>query len=298
MKFNNIEALIENSINIPENKKFCAIIGSNPSHGARSPLLWNAAFEKMNIDMTMIPLDCKPTNIFNLLEALEKTQSFVGGAIAAPFKENTAKWLNKKITKESKAIGAVNCIFRNELNQLTGTNTDGEAAIISIKKNLGTLNNKKILILGTGGTAKAITAYLIPELNSNGELIIVGRNFNKLGFSSLYKQTKVILWKDLQKTLYNINLVINCTSIGWGEQSTKSPMPKELLDLLPNSSKIFDVIYDPNPTIFLSYAKEKKFDTLNGSDMNLEQAVLAYTKVNNIRENLEKIKIHMLSAIN
>ena len=54
MKFNNIETLIENSINISKNKKFCAIIGSNPSHGARSPLLWNAAFEKMNIDMIMI----------------------------------------------------------------------------------------------------------------------------------------------------------------------------------------------------------------------------------------------------
>ena len=44
---NNIENLIENKIRIPQNKKFCAIIGSNPSKGARSPLLWNRTFKQM-----------------------------------------------------------------------------------------------------------------------------------------------------------------------------------------------------------------------------------------------------------
>ena len=60
---------------------------------------------------------------------------------------------------------------------------------------------------------------------------------------------------------------------------------------------IFDVIYDPNPTVFLNYAKEKGFINLSGLDMNLEQAVLAFAKVNDLSDNLEEIKKHMISAI-
>ena len=65
---------------------------------------------------------------------------------------------------------------------------------------------------------------------------------------------------------------------------------------MPNKSKIFDVIYDPNPTLLLSYAKNVGLDVLNGLSMNLEQAVLAYAKVNNMPKNLEQIRNHMLSA--
>ena len=185
MSLNQIKRLVENSIDITHNKKFCAIIGSNPSKGARSPLLWNAAFKKTKVDNIMIALDCKSSNIYNLLKTLEKTESFTGGAITSPFKENTAKWLGKNTTKESQKIGAINCIFRNNSNKLSGTNTDGEAAIISMKRKFGTLRNKKIIILGNGGTAKAIIAYLIPELGLEGRVIIVGRDIKKLEFSKL-----------------------------------------------------------------------------------------------------------------
>lgn len=194
MKNTDIRDLITNSVTIPENKNFCSIIGSNPSKGARSPLLWNKAFKEMNLNNTMIPFDCETHNINALLQVLENHSFFKGGAIAAPFKENTAKWLNNKITKESKKIGAVNCIFRNNKEELIGTNTDGEAAILSIKNNFGPIDDKKPLILGTGGTAKAIVAYLVPELNHAHEIAIVGNSFSKLEFHKLYKNTKAFLY--------------------------------------------------------------------------------------------------------
>ena len=287
--------LLENKINIPEEKFFCSIIGSNPSKGARSPLLWNTTFEKMDIDIKMIPFDCTENHIKKLLQVLEKNDFYIGGAIAAPFKEHVFNWLGENITEKSRKIGAVNCIFK-ENNKLIGTNTDGEAAVISIKKSFGQLNNKNVVILGSGGTAKAIAAYLIPELIPNGKLTIVGRDFEKLQFHKLYKNTQAILWRDIDKKLNEFELIINCTSIGWDNQSTKSPISENLIKLLPNKSKIFDVIYDPNPTLLLSYAKNVGLDVLNGLSMNLEQAVLAYAKVNNMPKNLEQIRNHMLSA--
>ncbi len=287
--------LLENKINIPEEKFFCSIIGSNPSKGARSPLLWNTTFEKMGLDIKMIPFDCNENHIKKLLQALEKNDFYIGGAIAAPFKEHVFNWLGENITEKSRKIGAVNCIFK-ENNKLIGTNTDGEAGVISIKKNFGQLNNKNVVILGSGGTAKAIAAYLVPELIPNGKLTIVGRDFEKLQFHKSYKNTQAILWRDIDKKLNEFELIINCTSIGWDNQSTKSPISENLIKLLPNKLKIFDVIYDPNPTLLLSYAKNVGLDVLNGLSMNLEQAVLAYAKVNNMPENLEQIRNHMLSA--
>ena len=287
--------LLENKINIPEEKFFCSIIGSNPSKGARSPLLWNTTFEKMGLDIKMIPFDCNENHIKKLLQALEKNDFYIGGAIAAPFKEHVFNWLGENITEKSRKIGAVNCIFK-ENNKLIGTNTDGEAGGISIKKKFGQLNNKNVVILGSGGTAKAIAAYLVPELIPNGKLTIVGRDFEKLQFHKSYKNTQAILWRDIDKKLNEFELIINCTSIGWDNQSTKSPISENLIKLLPNKLKIFDVIYDPNPTLLLSYAKNVGLDVLNGLSMNLEQAVLAYAKVNNMPENLEQIRNHMLSA--
>ncbi len=297
MNVQNIKKLIENSIEIPIGKKFSAIIGSRPSKGARSPLLWNAAFKKMNLENLMIPLDCDPLNINKLLDTLNKTEMFIGGAITAPFKEDTAKWLNNNITEESKKIGAVNCIFRNEAHELIGTNTDGEAAIKSMKKNFGLFNYNKILLMGSGGTAKAITAYLEPEINKKSQFIIIARNLKKVNFHKLYKNVKVFLWKDLNKILSKTDLVINCTTVGWGDQYSISPIPKNFFHLLPTNSKIFDVIYDPDPTLLLTYAKEHKLDVLNGLNMNLEQAVLAYAKVNKMNNNLKIIKDYMMSAI-
>ena len=93
------------------------------------------------------------------------------------------------------------------------------------------------------------------------------------------------------------NLIINCTTIGWDSQSSKSPISNNLFDLLSKESMIFDVIYDPNPTVFLNYAEEKGFVSLSGLDMNVEQAVLAFAKVNNLSDNLEEIKRHMISAL-
>ena len=137
--------LLENKINIPEEKFFCSIIGSNPSKGARSPLLWNTTFEKMGLDIKMIPFDCNENHIKKLLQALEKNDFYIGGAIAAPFKEHVFNWLGENITEKSRKIGAVNCIFK-ENNKLIGTNTDGEAAVISIKISFGQLNNKNVVL--------------------------------------------------------------------------------------------------------------------------------------------------------
>ena len=131
---NSFSKIINNKVSLNNLDKFAAIIGSQPSKGARSPILWNSAFKAHGLNYLMIPLDVEKNNLFRLLDNLNYDKNFIGGAITTPHKISVAEWLGNKITKESEKIGAVNCLYRNEKGELTGTNTDGEAATISFEK--------------------------------------------------------------------------------------------------------------------------------------------------------------------
>ena len=151
--------LINNKTKFSNNKMFAAIIGASPSRGARSPKLWNAAFNENSIDCKMIPLDVSSNKFNQLLFELDQDRNFIGGSITIPYKEQAAKWLgSKRLTNEAISIGSINCIFRNQEGKLIGTNTDGEAALITFVKKYGNVSGKNLLILGPGGAGKAVIA--------------------------------------------------------------------------------------------------------------------------------------------
>ena len=124
MKHIEYSNLLENNYTHPKNKIFASIIGEHPSHGARSPKLWNAAFLSHKIDCQMLPMDVSQTNLKKLLEELDKDINFIGGSVTTPYKELVAGWLTpERMTPEASSIGAVNCLFRNKNGSLCGTNT-------------------------------------------------------------------------------------------------------------------------------------------------------------------------------
>ena len=102
-------------------------------------------------------------NLIKVLENLKDNPNFIGGSITIPYKSEVAKILKQNLTDEAKAIGAINCIYKDEKNQLVGTNTDGEASLVAFKNKFGDIKNKKILILGTGGAGKAVITYFSHE---------------------------------------------------------------------------------------------------------------------------------------
>jgi shikimate dehydrogenase len=94
--FAQVAALASNPLTYPEGKPFAAILGANPSRGARSPLLWNAAFQAHGVDAEMLPLDVSAEGLIPLLDVLDATPTFIGGAIAVPHKEAVARWLGER----------------------------------------------------------------------------------------------------------------------------------------------------------------------------------------------------------
>jgi len=265
-------SLIENEIDISHLDKYAAIIGENPSNGARSPKLWNKVFENDGLPYSMVPLDVTKDNIIELLNDLSMDKDFIGGAIAVPFKETIFKWLGENITPEAKKIGSVNCLYRDNKGKLKGTNTDGEASLVTFESKFGTLKSKFIMILGAGGAAKAVASYFSANADST---IVISRSQEGRKFAE-----KINVnwgnWDQIDKIIDTVDVVINCTSVGFGNQEMQSPLSETQLKKLKKSTIVFDIIYQPLKTKLLEIADKNDLLTFNGLEMNLEQAVLAY----------------------
>jgi shikimate dehydrogenase len=281
-----IKDLIENKIESVGLESYAGILGSRPSMGARSPLLWNAAFQAHQLSARMFPLDVKESNLTKLLEVLSIDSHFLGGAIAMPYKEKVASWLGKKITPEARKIGAVNCLYRDSEGSLIGANTDGEAALLSMENYFGSVNEKKILLIGLGGAGKAVATY-VASVIGEGCLFISNRTPEIGSFDAKFgPSVKWQEWSSLNSILPEIDLLINCTSVGSGLQKSITPLSLTQLKLIRKSAGIFDIIYDPTPTQLLKLAKQMGFATLNGNAMNLEQAILAFTYASNAKDTV------------
>lgn len=273
MSLSAVASMIGNALGYPDGKPFAAILGASPSKGARSPVLWNAAFKAHGIDAQMLPMDVTGERLAPLLEALETNPDFLGGAIAMPHKETVARWLADRLTEEAKAIGAVNCLYRSADGRLLGTNTDGEGALASYQSQFGSLSGKSVLLLGPGGAGKAVAAYMARALGPTGRLTIVSRkvvDYARLG------AVACIDWKSIDILLPAIDVLVNCTSIGAAAQVGLSPLSGEQLAVLPTHAAVFDIIYEPRPTSLLKLAQDRGLRTFDGTRMNLEQAVLAF----------------------
>ena len=279
----NIESIISNKVAIKKDEKFAAIIGLNPSKGARSPKLWNKAYRKRKLKIKMYPLDVKKNNFKKLMHFLSNNKNFVGGAITNPYKEQVFKFLKSDIDFLSKPIGAINCIYKKNMN-LFGTNTDGYGAIHTLKK-LGKLKNKKFMIVGTGGTALTLVSFLKKYVSKSKDITVVGRKKSKLNkFKNKFKCNDVLLTKI---NLFNkeIDFLINCTYVGSIQKQNISVLPLTFFNNLSKKTRVFDVIYNPKQTLFLKYAKINNLLHSNGLDMNLHQAVSAFVITNNIKKS-------------
>ena len=269
--------LLSNSPEIPSKTQFAAIIGESPSQGARSPRLWNLAYRSLGVHTTMYPFDVSPDNLESLLGSLETNPYFVGGCVAVPYKENICKILSKNVTTEALGIGAVNAIFRNSHGELFGTNTDGEAALKSLISTNGTIVDSSVLILGGGGAGKSLCPYVSKAVGEKGSILLACRsNFPSEAQTKRLGLSGTVKWHEINSVAPSIDILINCTTVGYGINHASSPLSLAELECFSKLSLVYDIIYDPDQTKLLQYAHELNLRTLNGVAMNLEQAVLAF----------------------
>ena len=274
------QELIGNELDLAEgDQPFAAIVGATPSKGARSPLLWNAAFAAMGHDSVMHPVDATPEALVSILEGLEADKRFIGGALTMPHKEATAVWLGPdRLSPEAARIGAVNCLYRGENGELRGTNTDGEGALVSLEAEAGPVEGKRALLIGPGGAGKAVAAYLA---GAGAQVTLAARDPAKVQDFAQGIGADVVAMPAGADAFSKADIVVNCTPLGFANHDpAATPVSDTELDALAKGAVVFDIIYDPSPTVLLAHAAERGLGTLDGGPMNLEQAILAFCYAN------------------
>lgn len=256
--------------------KIVGIFGYPVEH-TLSPIMHNAVFEALDIPYLYLPFAVKPEILKEAIFAI-RALDMVGANITIPHKVEAIKYLDD-VTKEVKLIGSVNTI-QHKGGKLIGHNTDGKGLVVSLKKDMGfRFQDKNVLLLGTGGSARAILVELVLEgvksiLVAN-RTISRGINFVE-EFTEKFSQTRLsfIPLSDIknENDLSRIDLVINSTSLGMkGEEIYDLP-----LELLPAACVVYDIIYSPPRTKLLEAAAIRGLATQNGLGMLLHQGGLSF----------------------
>ena len=295
--FKEINRIIENEIIEDELEYFSVIIGSNPSKGARSPTLWNKVYKAENKKIKMLPLDVSKEKLGDLLQCLKAHSKCLGGAVAVPYKESIFNLLRDNLKQEIKSIGALNCFYRQKKdanNLFTGTNTDGEGALDAIHSYLSQENDKNIALLGYGGAGKAVLAFLLKSFADKHKVHVYNRSSICPDLISEIP-VEFLNLNSLNKSISDIDLFINATSLGSVTSPNETPIDKEILLKAKEKSIIYDIIYNPPATKLLKSAKQIGLKTINGLRMNLVQAVLAFQYTNKTNLSQKQISDIMCS---
>ncbi len=183
---------------------------------------------------------------------LNNTNNLRGINVTIPYKEKIIDYLDE-IDDVAKEIGAVNTIKITNNGKLKGYNTDA----VGFRKSIIPIlleHHKKALILGTGGAAKAIS-YVLKTINIEHKLV-----------SRKAKTEAEITYENLSREIINTyNIIINCTPLGTFPEVNRSPnIP---YDFLSNKHILYDLIYNPNETLFLKKGKERGAIIKNGYQM-------------------------------
>lgn len=234
------------------------LIGYPLSHSF-SPIYFKSIFEKEKL--TDWTYELYPIEHINEIIQLIETEQLKGFNVTIPHKQSVMN-LCDELTENALNIGAVNCVkveFKNNKPYLIGENTD----YIGFEKSLMNWYQghfKKALVLGNGGSSKAIKLALE---NNHFEYINISRNNTALNYS------------DLNRIHFSeFDLIINCTPVGM------YPKINDFLTLPYNEINshqyFYDLVYNPIETKMMSLFRQKGATVKNGQEMLEIQAEAAW----------------------
>lgn len=242
-------------------KKY-GIIGY-PLAQSASPAFFNDKFAKEGIDAHYSPYEIESVN--SLPGILEKNPELQGFNVTIPHKVEVMKHL-EGMSREAKAINAVNVVKvthdANGKPHLFGYNSD----VIGFTRSIETLlseSHKKALVLGTGGASKAIV-YALQQLGI--ETLSVSRKASD----------KAIAYKDITPEIMQTHTVIvNCTPLGMVGHGVDQ-CPDIPYSLLNEGHLLYDIVYNPENTLFLQKGAAQGAKTKSGYEMWYLQALASW----------------------
>ena len=246
--------------------QLCGIV-LHPAGHTRSPAMHNAAFAALGLDARYLAFDVAPERLGEAI-AGARALGIRQLAVSIPHKESVIEYLDE-LDPTARAIGAVNTVTLRE-DRLVGTNTDWLGAVRALERET-TLEGKDAVVLGAGGTARAVAYGLLERgarvtvLNRTearaaqltAELGAARGAADGLGEAGGLERLAAL----------PCQVLVNTTSVGLG--SDESPVEAEAL---PREAVVLDAVYDPERTRLLEDAQGRGAKTVGGKWMLVHQA--------------------------
>ena len=198
-------------------------------------------------------------SIGELKNIIETNPDLIGLNVTIPYKISVIDHLDE-LDENAKTIHSVNTIkiIRENKIKLIGYNTDIIGLTMALKPQLRPIHNRA-LILGNGGSSKAVQ-FVLKSLGIG--FLIVTRN---------PKKENEISYAQLNENHIRFHhLIINTTPLGMWPKVEK--FPEINYESISNDHLLFDLIYNPEMTVFLQKGKEKGAMISNGLSMLHQQA--------------------------
>jgi len=255
--------------------RIVGIFGDPIAH-TRSPAMQNAAFRVCNLPYVYVPFLVRPTELARAVQSI-RTLNLVGVNVTVPHKERIVRHLDT-LSTEAELCGAVNTVVNHD-GKLFGDNTDGRGFLASLQKQGFSLRRRKVILIGAGGSARAVLVSLIRT--GCKQVMIVNRTWaNAQSLVQTYRSVGKTRLEALTldalrepELLKNAALVINSTSVGLhGEE-----FPSLTYQATLQTCVFYDLLYRPDLTPFLKLAKQIRRPVYDGRGMLLHQGALAFT---------------------
>ena len=254
--------------------RVCGVIG-DPIEHSLSPIMHNAAFNSLNLGYVFLAFKVKSAEVGNAINGM-RALGIVGLNVTMPHKKTVISHLDE-IDQTAKFLNAVNTIH-NKNGKLLGFNTDGVGALKALKENGANPAGKKVLLLGSGGAARAIAYALAQEAD---ELVVLNRIVEQAKeLASLLNRTfsKKVVADSLtpsaiQENLQGCDILVNATSVGMKPNSNQSVIAPEWLK--PNLA-VMDIVYDPMETKLAKDAKSAGSKVVSGVEMLIYQGAASF----------------------
>jgi shikimate dehydrogenase len=258
------------------NTKLCALIGNPVSHSL-SPAIHNRAFQELGLDFVYLAF--RVEDVRSAVSGMRALENFRGLSVTIPHKVAIIQHLDE-IAEVDEKIGSVNTVV-NEGGELRGFGSDGPGARQALLEGGVDVAGAPVLILGSGGAARAISFDLAHRAAPSSSLVILGVVPDELevlvrdlGEKTGVRATgELLTHQSLERRIGESRVLIHATPIGMHPREGECLVPSELMHA---DLAVMDIVYNPYQTKLLELAEARGLETIPGIEMFVNQALFQF----------------------